>query len=440
MTIHDQATSPTAVPDERPSLRERIRVPRHGLWRYLIALGPGLLAASAGNDAGGIATYATAGASYGYDLLWVMVIITVCVGVVQEMSARLGTVTGKGFSDLIRETFSLRVTALILLTLLVANFGIIVSEFVGIAAGAELFGISRYVAVPVAAALVWLLITRGSYGRVEQILLILTLAFLAYIGAAFLARPNWNAVLKGATRPTIRWEPGYLQLLIALVGTTISPYMQLYVQSSVIEKGVSPSEYRYTVFDVFVGTVTAGIVSAFIIIATGATLFPRGIQIETAADAARSLEPIAGRYAEILFGVGLLGASLLAAGVLPLATTYMLSEALGIERGVSRSWDEAPMFLGLFTALLVLGAALALIPGLPLIQVLVGVYVLSGLLLPVELFAILKLVNNRELMGEYVNHKVYNIFAWAIAIVVSVLSLTLIVITVLGWFGVSLSG
>jgi NRAMP (natural resistance-associated macrophage protein)-like metal ion transporter len=403
---------------------------------YLLALGPGLLAAAAGNDAGGIATYASAGASYGYGLLWALVLVTLCVGIVQEMSARMGAVTGKGFSDLVRESFSLRATALILLTLLVANAGIIVSEFIGIAAAAELFGVSRYIAVPVSAVLVWLLITRGSYGWVERIFLVLSLAFLAYIGAAFLARPDWSQVLGQTVRPQLRVEVGYLHLLIALIGTTISPYMQIYVQSSVVEKGVTPADYRYTRFDVIIGTIFAGIVAAFIIIATAATLFPRGIGVDTAADAARALEPVAGRYAGELFALGLLGASLLAAGVLPLATTYMMSEALGFERGVSRSWEEAPIFMGLFTGLIVLGAGVALIPGLPLMQVLVGVYVLNGLLLPVELFAILRLINDRELMGSHVNSPLHNVLAWGIAIVVSLLSLALIVLTVAGWFGV----
>jgi Mn2+/Fe2+ NRAMP family transporter len=406
---------------------------RKRFWPYLAALGPGLLAASAGNDAGGIATYASAGARYGYGLLWAMVLVTVCVGVVQEMSARMGAVTGKGFSDLVRESFTLRQTALILLTLLVANTGIIVSEFIGVAAAAELFGVSRYIAVPLAAIFVWLLVTRGSYGWVERIFLVLTLAFLAYIGAAFLAKPDWHAVLAETVRPKLHFDFGYLNLLIALIGTTISPYMQLYVQSSVVEKGVTPDDYRYTRFDVIAGTLSAGIVAVFIIVATAAALHPRGIAIETAADAARALEPVAGEYAGWLFAIGLLGASLLAAGVLPLATTYMLSEALGFERGVSRSWAEAPIFMGTLTGLILLGAVVALVPGLPLIKVLVGVYVLNGLLLPVELFAVLRLVNDRELMGPHVNGPVYNALAWTIAVVVSLLSLALIVMTVAEW-------
>jgi NRAMP (natural resistance-associated macrophage protein)-like metal ion transporter len=408
---------------------------RKRFWPYLAALGPGLLAANAGNDAGGIATYASAGASYGYGLLWALVLVSIFVGVVQEMSARLGAVTGKGFSDLVRESFSLRQTALILLTLLIANTGIIVSEFIGVAAAAELFGVSRYIAVPIAAVFVWLLVTRGSYGWVERIFIVLSLAFLSYIGAAFLARPDWGAALEGTIHPHLQFDPVYLNLLIALIGTTISPYMQLYAQSSVVEKGGTIEDYRYTRFDVIVGTVFSGVVAVFILIATAATLHAHGVStpINDAADAARALEPIAGHYATALFALGLLGASLLAAGVLPLATTYMMSEALGFERGVSRSWDEAPIFMGILTGLIALGAGVALIPGLPLIQVLVGVYVLNGLLLPVELFAILRLINDPELMGEHVNGPLYNAAAWGIAIVVSLLSLALIVMTVVGW-------
>jgi NRAMP (natural resistance-associated macrophage protein)-like metal ion transporter len=416
--------------------RARVRSRLRRLTPYLLAVGPGLLAANAGNDAGGIATYASAGASYGYDLLWAAVLVSLFVGVVQEMSARMGAVTGKGFSDLLRESFSLRTTAFVLLSLLIANAGIIASEFVGIAAASELFGVSRYISVPISAALVWLLVVRGSYARVEKIFLVLSLAFVAYAGAAFLAHPDWHQVLVRTARPRLRLEAGYVSLLIAIIGTTISPYMQLYVQSSVVEKGVTPEEYRYTLFDLVIGTLFAGAITVFIIVATAATLFPRGLHVDTAADAARALEPVAGAYARLLFALGLLGASLLAAGVLPLATTYMMSEAMGFERGVSRSWSEAPVFMGMFTGLIVLGAGVALVPGLPLIQVLVGVYVLNGLLLPVELFAMLRLVNDRDLMGEHVNSPVYNLIAWAIALLVSFVSAVYLVQTVLGWFGI----
>ncbi|MEI7772288.1 MAG: Nramp family divalent metal transporter [Chloroflexales bacterium] len=434
MKIQDQISPAVAESPRPPGAERRARSRWRQALPYLMALGPGLLAASAGNDAGGIATYASAGADYGYNMLWVMVIVTIFVGVVQEMSARLGAVTGKGFSDLVRETFPLRVTALILATLFIANLGIIVSEFVGIAAAGELFGLSRWAAVPLAAVIVWLLITRGSYRNVERVFLALSLAFFAYIGAAVLAKPDWGEVLQRAAMPHITWDASYLQLVIAIIGTTISPYMQLYVQSSVVEKGGTAEEFSYIRFDVTVGTIFAGFVAAFIMIATAATLYPKGIHIDTASDAAMALEPIAGQYAGWLFGLGLLGASLLAAGVLPLATTYVMSEAFGFERGVSRTWQEAPIFLGLFTGLTAVGAILALIPGLPLIQVLVGVYVLNGLLLPIELFAILRLVNDHELMGGYVNRRGYNALAYGIAITVSLLSLALIVTTVIGWF------
>jgi Mn2+/Fe2+ NRAMP family transporter len=386
-----------------------------------------MLAASAGNDAGGIATYASAGAAYGYSLLWVMVIITVAVAIVQEMSARLGAVTGKGFADLVRENFPIRMTAFIMLTLLMANTGIIVSEFVGIAAAAELFGVSRYVAVPLAAFLMWFVITRGSYSRVEQFLLVLSAVFLAYVASAIMVKPDPQDILAGL-QPVFHGESAYIKIIVALVGTTISPYMQLYVQSSVVEKGVSIAEFRYTRVDVLVGTLLAGIVATCIIIATAATLHPQGIIIETAADAAMALTPIAGKYATELFGIGLLGASLLAAGILPLSTTYMLSESLGFERGVSRSWQEAPIFMGVFTVLIVFGAVIALIPGLPLISVLVGVYVINGLLLPIELLAIVSLINNKEIMGKYVNGRFHNLLVWAIVAAVSLLSLVYI-----GW-------
>ncbi|MFM2310460.1 MAG: hypothetical protein RLY87_2582 [Chloroflexota bacterium] len=407
--------------------RRTVRNLRRSWWPYIAAIGPGLLAASAGNDAGGIATYASAGAAYGYSLLWVMVLITVAVAVVQEMSARLGAVTGKGFADLVRENFPIRMTALIMFTLLMANMGIIVSEFVGIAAAAELFGISRYIAVPVAAFVLWLLITRGSYSRVEQVLLVLSAVFLSYIASAIMVKPQSSDILAGL-QPSIVQDGAYIKIIVALVGTTISPYMQLYVQSAVVEKGVSIQDYRYTRIDVFVGTIIAGVVAACIIIATAATLHPEHVVISTAQDAARALKPIAGEYAEILFGIGLLGASLLAAGILPLATTYMLSESLGFERGVSRSWQEAPVFMGVFTVLIAFGAIVALIPGLPLIEVLVGVYVINGLLLPIELIAIVSLVNNKELMGSYTNSPLHSVVVWVIVGLVSMLSLVY-----LGW-------
>lgn len=408
-----------------------LRTLRRRWWPYLAAIGPGLLAANAGNDAGGIATYASAGAHYGYELLWVLVLVFVGVAVVQEMAARLGAVTGKGFADLVRENFPIRITAIIMLTLLVANTGIIISEFVGIAAAAELFGVSRYVAVPIAAFLVWFLITAGSYTHVEKVLIVLSTVFLAYIASAILVEPTPERILDGLI-PRVPRGGDEIMLIVALVGTTISPYMQLYVQSSVVEKGTTPQEIRYTRVDVYAGTLLSALVAACIVIATAATLYPRGITIDSAEAAALALAPIAGEYATYLFAIGLLGASLLAAGVLPLATTYMLSESLGFERGVSRSWQEAPAFMGIFTVLIVIGAAVSLIPGLPLIDVLVGVYVLNGVLLPIALIAIMSLITDRELMGEYVSTPVQRIVAWIIVSVVSLLSLVYISWTIFG--------
>jgi Mn2+/Fe2+ NRAMP family transporter len=396
---------------------------------YLAILGPGMITANAGNDAGGIATFASVGADFGYSLLWLLIPITISLGIVQEMCARMGAVTGKGLADLIRERFGVRWTALIMLALLIANAGVTVSEFVGIAAATELFGISRYISVPLAAILVWWLIVKGSYKRVERAFLLMSLVFLGYIVSAFLSRPDWSAVAVGLVRPEFKLEHAFLFTFVAVIGTTISPYMQVYVQSSVVEKGVTPENYAKTKADVWVGTVFAIVIVFFIIVSTAATLHKTGIQISTAADAAHALRPLAGRYAETLFGLGLFGASMLAAGVLPLATAYSISEALGFEKGVSRSFREAPIFLGTFTFLVAVGAAIAIVPNLPLIRVLLVTQVINGLLLPIVLFAILKLVNNRELMGRHVNGPLYNLAAWLTAIVVTLLSLLYILST-----------
>src|SRR6266536_1041027 len=354
---------------------------------YLAILGPGMITANAGNDAGGIATFASVGAELGYRLLWLLIPITISLGIVQEMCARMGAVTGKGLADLIRERFGVRWTAFVMLALLIANAGVTVSEFVGIAAATELFGISRFVSVPLAALSIWWLVVKSSYQRVERVFLLMSLVFLGYVASAFLAKPDW----------------------VTVVGTTIAPYMQVYVQSSVVEKGVTPEDYARTRIDVWVGTVFAILIVFFIVISTAATLHTHGIHINSAADAARALRPLAGNYAQTLFAIGLFGASMLAAGVLPLATAYSVSEALGFEKGVSRSFREAPIFIGIFSFLVGTGAIIAVIPGLPLIKVLIVTQVINGLLLPVILIAIQRLVNDRELMGHYVNGPFYNL-------------------------------
>ena len=399
---------------------------RRRMLGYLAILGPGMIAASAGNDAGGIATFASVGAEQGYRLLWVLIPITISLGLVQEMCARMGAVTGKGLSDLIREQFGVRWTALVMLALLIANAGVTISEFVGIAAATELLGVPRFISVPLSAITIWWLVVKGSYQRVERAFLFMSLVFLGYIISAFLARPDWGQVASGLIRPTFSFEYLYLFTLVAVVGTTISPYMQVYVQSSVVEKGVTPENYRRTKMDVWIGTILAMLVVFFIVISTAATLHKNNIHIDSPEDAARALRPLAGAYAEKLFAVGLFGASMLAAGVLPLATAYSISEALGYEKGVSRSFREAPIFLGVFTFLVAIGACIAVIPDLPLIRVLLVTQVVNGLLLPIILFAILRLVNNRELMGEHVNGPIYNAAAWTTATVVTCLSLLLI--------------
>jgi Mn2+/Fe2+ NRAMP family transporter len=403
---------------------------RKRILGYLAILGPGMIAASAGNDAGGIATFASVGAEQGYRLLWILIPITISLGLVQEMCARMGAVTGKGLADLIRERFGVRWTAVVMLALLIANAGVTVSEFVGIAAATELFGMPRFISVPLSAIAIWWLVVKSSYQRVERAFLLMSLVFLGYIISAFLAKPDWSEVAMGLVKPSFSLDYAYLFTFVAVVGTTISPYMQVYVQSSVVEKGVTPEDYGRTKWDVWVGTILAVFVVFFIVVSTAATLHKHGLHIESAADAARALKPLAGPYAEKLFAVGLFGASMLAAGVLPLATAYSISEALGYEKGVSRSFREAPIFIGVFTFLVAVGAAIAVIPGLPLIRVLLVTQVINGLLLPIILFAILRLVNDRDLMGAHVNGPLYNIGAWLTAIVVTGLSLLFIIVSV----------
>ncbi len=436
----------TAVPAAAERLR-RIRPRRPNLPRgtrgrllvYLSLLGPGIVTASAGNDAGGIATYASAGADYGYGLIWAMVLLIPALAVVQEMCARMGAVTGKGLTDLIREEFSLRWTAFVMLTLLVANGGIVVSEFAGIAAAFELFHVSKYISVPLMGFVVWYLIAKGSYRRVERVFLGMALLLFSYPIAAILARPDWGAVAHETVTPHLHLNGAYLFAVVTLIGTTISPYMQMYVQSAVAEKGVSPEDFAVTRADVYIGSVFANVVAILIIVATGATLFVKGVTIESAADAAQALKPVAGSFAGILFGVGLLGASLLAAGVLPLATAYGLSEAFGFEKGVNRGWQDAPVFLGIFTGLISIGVLVTLIPGLPLVKVLIVTQLINALALPFVLVSVLKLVNNRDLMGEHRNSRAYNIIAWTTTVIVSILSFTILINTLLGFFGLGLA-
>ena len=405
---------------------------------YLSVLGPGLVSASAGNDVGGIATYASIGARYGYDMIWMMVAIAIPLIIIQEQCARMGAVTGKGLTDLIREEFGPRWTVIAMVGLLIANGGVTVSEFVGIGAAAELFGVSRYVMVPIMAVVVWWLIVKGNYRQVERVFLALTLVFIAYPVSAVLARPDWGLALRSAVVPTFRPDPEYILLFVATVGTTISPYMQVGQQDLVVEKGVTASELASTRVGVIVGSIFAILVAIFIIVATAGTLYEAAVQngqpgvtIATADQAARALEPLAGPYAEALFAIGIFGASMLAAGVLPLATALSVCEAFGWERGVELDLREAPVFYGLLTFLIGFGALVALIPGVPVIRLLIGVQVVNGLVLPILLVLITRIAGNREVMGRYANGRFLRAAAWAITGVMAFLALLMVVATLL---------
>ncbi len=417
------------------------RINRGGMARYLAVLGPGIIAAVAGDDAGGIATYATAGSTFGYSFLWAMILISIGLFTVQEMVTRMGAVTGKGLSDLIRERFGVRWTAFAMLTLLVANAATTMSEFVGIAAALELFGVTKYISVPLMAIALWWLVTKGSYRRVERIFLLMSTAFLAYIISVFLAQPDWGAVARSTIFPVIHPEASYLVMLIALIGTTITPYMQIFQQSAIVDKGITVQDYDAARADMATGVILANLIAYSIIIATAATLYVHGIQIQTASDAAIALEPLAGSFAKYLFAIGLFGASMLAAGVLPLATSFSICEAFGWQSGLDASFNEARIFYGLFTGMVIIGAMVTLIPGIPLFQLLILVQVINGLLLPIELLFIMRLVNDRDIMGNYVNGRVFNIVAWGTTIIVGTLSISLIIISfILPLFGISLGG
>ena len=396
-------------------------------YTYLAILGPGIIAANAGNDASGIATYSTVGASYGYALLWVFIPMVLSLIIVQEMCVRMGVVTGQGLADLIREQFGVRWTAFIMIALLVANTGVIISEFVGIAQASEMLGVPRYFSIPLTAGVIWWLVVRGSQKRVERVFLLMSLVFFSYVISAFAAKPEWSVVGESFISPSFSLDTVYLFTIMALIGTTITPFMQVFVQSSVVEKGMDKDDLPLARADVIAGTTFACLIAAFIVICTSATLHANGITtIDSAATAAESLTPIAGTYAKYLFAIGLFGAAMLAMGVLPLATAYSVSEALGFEKGLSRSFREAPIFLGIFTALISIGAVVALIPGIPQIRLLLFTQTVNGVLLPIILVAILSLANNEEIMGEYRNSLWFNIAAFATTAVISILSLLLI--------------
>jgi NRAMP (natural resistance-associated macrophage protein)-like metal ion transporter len=405
-------------------------------WRVrgaliLAAVGPGFITANVDNDAGGIFTYSQAGAQFGYSLLWTMIPITIALIVVQEMAARMGAVTGKGLSDLIREEFGFRVTFFVMLTLVITNFGNVVAEFAGVASSLELFGWSKYIVVPVAAAIVWALVVRGTYDSIEKIFLAASGFYVCYIIAGVLARPDWKAAaFATVTRPQaagIR-NYGYLYMVIALVGTTIAPWMQFYLQASVVEKGITERQYKASRWDVILGCLFTDVVAWFIIVACAATLYAAGHHnIESAADAAQALRPLAGDYAYLLFAAGLFNASLFAASILPISTAYAVCEGLGFESGLDKRFDEAPVFYWLYTLLIVLGAGVLLIPRVPLVYVSVLSQVANGVVLPFVLIFMLLLTNDRELMGDHVNSRGFNIVAWTTVVTTIVMTIAMVI-------------
>lgn len=402
------------------------------LLAFLGVIGPGIIAASAGNDSGGISTYSVAGARYGYTMLWMMLAMTPSFVIVQEMAGRMGAATGKGFSALIRERFGVRPTFTAMLMLLTSNAATTVAEFAGIAAAMELFGVSRFISVPIAALVVWLLVVRGSYRNVEKVLLALSSVFIAYVVAAFMAKPDWIDVAQAFVVPRVVPDRAFIALAIGLTGTTIAPWMQFLLQSNIVDKGTTMKEWVFARWDVIVGAVVANVIACFIIITTATVLHPAGIEITGAEQAARALAPIAGEYSGVLFAIGLLSASVLAAAVLPLTASYAVCEAFGFESGLDRSWAEAPIFNGLYTTVIIAGAAVILLPGLNLISIMLISQVVNGMLLPFLLIFMMVIVNDRRIMGRHVNSATNNVLAWTTIVVVISLTALLLGMTLLG--------
>jgi NRAMP (natural resistance-associated macrophage protein)-like metal ion transporter len=407
------------------AMKRTFRLWRTRLLFLLAVVGPGFITANVDNDAGGIYTYSFAGARFGYSLLWTVIPMTIALVVIQEMSARMGAVTGKGLSDLIREEFGFRVTFFMMLALVLTNFTNVIAEFAGVATSMELFGIPKYVSVPAAAIAVWLIVVKGDYKTVEKVFLVASLFYIAYIIAGVLAGPNWHEAAIATVRPptTVLKDAEYIYFIVAIVGATIAPWMQFYLQASVVEKGTTVRQYRAVWADVLVGSIFAPIVAWFIMVACAATLFAHGQHhIGSASDAAQALRPLAGDWAYILFAAGLFNASLFAASILPLSTAYTVCEGLGFESGVDKKFREAPAFYWLYTFLIAAGAGVILIPDFPLLRIAVLSQVLNGILLPFVLVFMLMLVNKVDLMGEWVNSRTFNVIAVSTAVIMVVLS------------------
>ncbi len=390
-------------------------------------IGPGIITANVDNDAGGIATYSIAGAHFGYSLLWSLIPITIALIVVQEMSARMGAITGKGLAELIRENYGVKITFWLMVFLFITDLGNTAAEFAGWAASNELFGINKYISVPIGASIVWLLVVKGSYRIVEKIFLVICAGYFVYIPAAILAKPDWSLVAVETIKPSFHFNNAYIVMLIGVVGTTIAPWMQFYLQAAVVEKGVRKEEYWASRIDVIVGCIITDVVALFIIVACAATLFPVGIKIESAKDAAIALGPIAGKYASLLFAVGLANASLFSASILPLATAYYICEGMGWEAGVSKNFKDAPQFMWLYTILITIGSLIVLIPNAPLIAIMWISQVINGIMLPFVLIFMLLLINKKELMEDYTNSKTFNRIAWTTTVIMIVLTAMFVV-------------
>lgn len=390
---------------------------------FLAVLGPGIITGSVDNDAGGITTYSVAGATYGYDILWTLLPALVVLIVIQEMNARMGVVTGKGLADLIRENAGVKVTFLIFIGLILADIGNTTTEFAGVAGSMEALGVGKYISVPIAAVLVWVLVVKGTYKSAEKIFLVFSLFLLSYVASALLGKPDWGAIGHAVVHPDVRPDFRYVTMVVGIVGTTIAPWMQFYMQSSVIEKGVRIEDYKYTIWDVVIGACITVVVAFFIIVACASTLHVQGIRIDEARDAAIALGPLAGRAASVIFAAGLLVASIFSATILPLATAFYVCEAFGFEAGIDKSWKDAPQFYALFTAIIIVSVFIILLPGAPLIEITIWSQVINGVLLPVVLISMLIIINKREVMGDRVNGKFANAVGWGTAAILLALNL-----------------
>ncbi len=403
------------------------------LAAVLGAMGPGLLAALAGNDAGGIATYSSAGASFGYQTLWILPVMAVLLIVVQETAARCGCVTGKGFASLIRERFGVRKSVLAMGALLIANTAVTISEFAGLASGLALFGVPKTISVPLVALVIWLLTMSGSFRRVERVLLAVSCVFATYVVAAFMMGPDWGAVAAATVTPRMVARPAYVSLLVATIGTTIAPWMIFLAQNNVVDKNVDEAGIPLQRVDTVSGSIIACAIAWFIIVTTGSVLFPAGIEVADAADAALALEPIVGPWSTVLFAAGLVAASFLAACVLPGVTSSAICEAFGWERGADRSWEEAPVYRGIITAVIMVSALLVILPGVDLFEIMMSAQVINGVLLPVLLVFLVFIARDRRIMGAYVNGRVWNVLTWATIALITVLTAVMFVLQILGF-------